>query len=70
MSNRISEDCSSHLHEYCTPCKCSCHDPTFTLEELQTLYKLLEHQYIPYENEEAHEVLNKIMKILKEYNEK
>lgn len=25
MSNRISEDCSSHLHEYCTPCECKCH---------------------------------------------
>lgn len=25
MSNPISEDCSSHLHEYCTPCECSCH---------------------------------------------
>jgi len=25
MSNPISEDCSSGLHEYCTPCECVCH---------------------------------------------
>ena len=26
MSNPISEDCSSGLHDYCTPCECACHD--------------------------------------------
>jgi len=25
MSNEISEDCSTGLHEYCTPCNCMCH---------------------------------------------
>ena len=25
MSHPISEDCSSGLHEYCTPCECECH---------------------------------------------
>jgi hypothetical protein len=26
MSYPVSEDCSSHLHEYCTLCECECHD--------------------------------------------
>ena len=38
----------------------------FTIEELRALYKLLEHHYIPYEDQEAHDVVNKIVKILKE----
>jgi hypothetical protein len=25
MSNPISSDCSSGLHDYCTPCECACH---------------------------------------------
>lgn len=25
MSNHISEDCGSGLHDYCTPCECQCH---------------------------------------------
>ncbi len=25
MSNLISEDCGSGLHDYCTPCECECH---------------------------------------------
>lgn len=38
----------------------------FTLNELKAIYKLVEHMYIPYENEDAHKVMNKIMRILKE----
>lgn len=30
MSNPISDDCSSGLHEYCTPCDCECHNDAFT----------------------------------------
>lgn len=66
MSNRIHEDCSFGLHDYCTPCECECHVPAFTIEELRTLYKLIEHQYISYEDSDAHAVINKIMKIIKE----
>lgn len=36
------------------------------LEELKDLYRILEHHYIPYEDERAHAVVNKIMKVIKE----
>ena len=39
----------------------------FTIEELKALYKLFEHQYIPYDDELGHAVTRKIMLILKEY---
>ena len=38
----------------------------FNISELQTIYDLVKHMYIPYENAEAHKVINKIIKILKE----
>jgi len=36
MSHPISEDCSSGLHDYCTPCACECHlkDEFHTMDEL------------------------------------
>ena len=37
-----------------------------TIQELKEIYKLLEYQYIPYENEQGHAVVNKIMNIIKE----
>ena len=39
MSNPISEDCSSGLHDYCTPCQCKCH------VEYHTTQELYEHRY-------------------------
>lgn len=36
----------------------------FTLEELHTIYKLLERQYIGYENIEAVKLIRQIQKIL------
>lgn len=42
-------------------------EPTFTIEELRALYKLLEYEYIPYENREGHAVVNKIMRLIKKY---
>lgn len=42
MSNPISEDCSSGLHDYCTPCQCDCHGfGEITLEEARALNYLL-----------------------------
>ncbi len=44
MSNPISEDCSSGLHGYCTPCECVCHISTnteFTREECSHLLNIL-----------------------------
>jgi len=38
----------------------------FSLEELKALGRILEHQYIAYDDEEAHLVVNKIFKILRE----
>ena len=38
----------------------------FELSELKALYKLFEHQYIPYEQTEVHSVINKIQKYLKD----
>jgi len=45
---------------------CVCFNTHFTTQELRVLYQVLEHHYIPYENQEAHNVVNKIAKILKE----
>ena len=39
----------------------------FTIEELQAIYKVIEHQYIPYEHEVAHKAINRIMSILKKH---
>lgn len=32
MSNAITDDCSSGLHDYCTPCQCECHPNLETLQ--------------------------------------
>jgi hypothetical protein len=37
MSNQISEDCSSNLHEYCTPCECPCHERPLKAELLDLI---------------------------------
>lgn len=34
----------------------------FTLDELKALYRIFEHQYVDYSDEEAHTVVNKICK--------
>lgn len=59
MSNPISEDCSSRLHDYCTPCQCECHDYNngFLLnkEECKALnYFLLLHGILMKEHEEQY----------------
>lgn len=36
-----------------------------TIEELRGLYKVLEHEYIPYENEPAHSAVRKIHQYLR-----
>ena len=42
MSDPISEDCSSGLHDYCTPCQCNCHGfGELTLDEARALNSLL-----------------------------
>ena len=42
MSNLISEDCSSGLHNYCSPCQCNCHGfGELTLDEARALNSLL-----------------------------
>lgn len=65
MSNPISEDCSSGLHDYCTPCQCECHPIEYlTKEELLVIYNLLKHQYIDYENEPAIKLIRKINDIV------
>jgi hypothetical protein len=38
----------------------------FGLNELKILYRILEHHYIPYEDQEAHDVVNKISRIIQE----
>lgn len=65
-----SDDCASTLHDMCGRCQCECHGHEFSLEEVKVLYKLLEHQYISYENLGAHEVTNKIMRIVREHESK
>lgn len=39
----------------------------FTIDEIKTLYKLLEHHYIHYDNIGARAVMNKMMDILKQH---
>lgn len=38
----------------------------FKINELRALGRLLERQYIDYEDSEAHEVVNKLFRIIKE----
>ncbi len=40
-----------------------------TIEELRGLYKALEHEYIPYENEAAHSAMRKIMDYLRRHEQ-
>ena len=61
MTTYRSNDCSSNIHEFCNRCECECHGLEFSIEELKGLYKVLEHEYISYENEIAHKVIRKIM---------
>lgn len=39
-----------------------------TIEECKVLYKLFEHHYIHYDNEEAHKIINKMIAFLKEHD--
>lgn len=62
-----SDDCSSNIHEFCNPCECPCHGLNFSAEELITIYKLLEFQYVPYDNLNGLEIVRKLRKIIEEY---
>lgn len=37
----------------------------FTLDELKALYKVIEYQYVEYDNREAHAAINKLMRYIK-----
>ncbi len=39
----------------------------FTIAEVRALYKLLEFQYISYDNKEGHDVANRILQIIRNY---
>jgi len=39
----------------------------FTIEEIKSLYRLIEHQYIPYDDEEVNKIVTKIMNIVKDH---
>lgn len=53
--------------EVCSRCGTDFSDiHEFTVNELRAIYRTIEHQYISYEDQEAHEVINKIAKIVKE----
>ena len=71
----------SKCHEDFMNCKCDSFHPNIidpelyevksisyhmNLNELRALYRILEYHYISYEDQEAHNVVNKIAKILKE----
>lgn len=38
----------------------------FNLTEIKAIYRTIEHQFISYEDREAHEVFNRISKIIRE----
>lgn len=59
-----SDDCACNLHEYCNPCDCECHaKDQLTNDEIKTLYDLLKHQYIPYDNVEGITLVRKVARI-------
>lgn len=39
----------------------------FNYEELKALYRILEHEFIPYDDIEAHNTVRKIFQCIKEY---
>ena len=53
----LSDDCSSEIHEFCQPCECPCHGVTLSNRQAAALYEALKHDYINYNNQEAHEAL-------------
>lgn len=60
----LSDDCASHLHEYCNICECACHNlVSFTDDELKALKKALEHQYFSYSKPHLHSGIDKILKL-------
>lgn len=40
-----------------------------TMAELKALYKVLEFQYIPHDNRDAHTVINKIALVVRDYEQ-
>jgi len=65
-----SDDCATNIHEFCNPCDCECHGLNLTLFELIALTRALETQYLAYDDEELHAVVNKIFKIVRESENK
>lgn len=64
MMTYRSDDCSSNLHEYCNRCQCDCHDLELSLEECQSLARILTYEYINYEDEVARKTVTKIFKFV------
>jgi hypothetical protein len=62
------DDCNCNGIGFCEPCHCSCEGLLLSIEELQIIYSLLEHQYIHYENVDAHKILDRISQILREHD--
>lgn len=62
----LSDDCSSHIHEFCNICDCLCHGINLDMKEIKTIYGLLEFQYISYDNVEGIEIVRKLRKIIDE----
>lgn len=69
LDSIVCEDCEDGKHSSCIPCLCECNGHSFAYDELKTLYELLKYQYIPYENERAHEVINRISRIVVSYEQ-
>lgn len=64
-------DFIKHLNDKHSLPDICCPDPNditiFELNELKALYRILEYEWIPINDREAHIVVNKIMRILKEH---
>ncbi len=65
----ISDDCASNIHEFCGPCDCPCHGLNLNLNEIKALYKVLEREYIHPEHQLAHQVINRMIKIIEANDE-
>jgi hypothetical protein len=61
MDNHITNECELKPRVAYSRNQCQ-----FTKEELSALYQVLEREWIPYDNELAHQAIRKIWKIINE----
>lgn len=66
MTNWLTDDCSSGLHEYCSQCQCSCHGLQLDEREVRDLHEYF-YKRAGFINYEEDLPLHKIIKRLDDY---